>query len=155
MKPSDSKYDLDIKPTEKWKLEGLKSVISKRCASKIWGVSVSSDLKKIDFFTFETSESHLIRNFLRKGRLRVKKWRHILETCPNYIEILDQISEKTFCFFPQIKNFLIYPTMVCNVFYSLNWKFSEFCLIRRLYQPKSYIVCTFGKNKHKRPSHIF
>ena len=39
-KSSDSKYDLDIKPNEKWNLEGLKSVVSKRCASKIWwGVS--------------------------------------------------------------------------------------------------------------------
>ena len=32
-----------------------------------------SDLKKkLDFFTLETSKTHLIRNFLRNGRLRVK-----------------------------------------------------------------------------------
>ena len=36
-KPSDWKHDLDIKPSEKWNLEGLKSVFSKRCASKILG----------------------------------------------------------------------------------------------------------------------
>ena len=29
-------------------------------------------LKKIDSFTLETSKNHLIRNFLRNGRLRVK-----------------------------------------------------------------------------------
>ena len=40
---------------------------SKRCASKIW-----AGLKKIDSFTLETSKNHLIRNFLRNGRLRVK-----------------------------------------------------------------------------------
>ena len=37
MKPSDSRHDLVIKPTKKWNLEGLKSVFSKWCASKIWG----------------------------------------------------------------------------------------------------------------------
>ena len=34
--------------------------------------SVRSDLEKLDSFTLETSKNHLIRNFLRKGRLRVK-----------------------------------------------------------------------------------
>ena len=31
-----------------------------------------SDLKKLDPFTLETSKNHLIRNFLRNGRVRVK-----------------------------------------------------------------------------------
>ena len=31
-----------------------------------------SDLKKLESFTLETSKNHLIRNFLRKGRVRVK-----------------------------------------------------------------------------------
>ena len=31
-----------------------------------------SDLKKLDSFTLETSQNHLIRIFLRNGRLRVK-----------------------------------------------------------------------------------
>ena len=31
-----------------------------------------SDLKKLDSFTSEASKNHLIRNFLRNGRLRVK-----------------------------------------------------------------------------------
>ena len=31
-----------------------------------------SDLKKLDSLTFEMSKNHLIRNFLRNGRLRVK-----------------------------------------------------------------------------------
>ena len=30
-----------------------------------------SDLKKLDSFTLETSKNHLIRNFLRDGRVRV------------------------------------------------------------------------------------
>ena len=34
--------------------------------------SVRYDLQKLDFFTLETSKNHLIRNFLRNGRLRVK-----------------------------------------------------------------------------------
>ena len=34
--------------------------------------SVRSDLKKLDSFTLEMSKNYLIRNFLRKGRLRVK-----------------------------------------------------------------------------------
>ena len=47
------------------KAEGLKSVFSKRYASKIWGgVSEVRFKKKLDSFTLETSESHLIRNFL-------------------------------------------------------------------------------------------
>ena len=37
------------------------------------GGSVRSDLKKLDSFTVETSKNHLIRNFLRNGRLRVKQ----------------------------------------------------------------------------------
>ena len=31
-----------------------------------------SDLKKLDSFTLEMSKNHLIRSFLRNGRLRVK-----------------------------------------------------------------------------------
>ena len=34
--------------------------------------SVRSDLTKLDYFTLEMSKNHLIRNFLRNGRLRVK-----------------------------------------------------------------------------------
>ena len=72
-KTSDSKHDLDIKPTEKCNLKGLKSVLSKICATKSeGGGSVSSDFKKLDSFTLETSKNHLIRSFLRNGRLRVK-----------------------------------------------------------------------------------
>ena len=40
--------------------------------------SVRSDFKKLDSFTSETSKNHLIRNFLRNGRLRVK----VLYGCP-------------------------------------------------------------------------
>ena len=38
------------------------------------GVSVRSDLKKLDPFTLETPKNHLIRNFSRKWRVRVKLW---------------------------------------------------------------------------------
>ena len=34
--------------------------------------SVMSDLKKLDSFTLEMSKNHLIRTFLRNGRLKVK-----------------------------------------------------------------------------------
>ena len=39
LKPSDSKYDLDIKLIEKSYLEGLKSVVSKEAHQKSDGVS--------------------------------------------------------------------------------------------------------------------
>ena len=38
------------------------------------GGSVRSDFKKLDSFTLETSKNHLIRSFLRNGRLRVKNY---------------------------------------------------------------------------------
>ena len=69
------KHDLNIKTTEKWNLEGLKSVFSKRCASKIWGEVSEVRLKKLDSFTLETSNNHVIRNYRRNGRLRVKWFR--------------------------------------------------------------------------------
>ena len=31
------------------------------------------DLKKLNFFTLETSKNHLFRNFLRNERVRIKK----------------------------------------------------------------------------------
>ena len=34
--------------------------------------SVRSDLKKLDSFNLETSKNHLIRSFLRNGRVWVK-----------------------------------------------------------------------------------
>ena len=37
--------------------------------------SVRSDLKKLDSFTLKTSKNHLIRNFLRNERVRVKAFR--------------------------------------------------------------------------------
>ena len=62
---------ISLRDTE-WKLEGPKLVFFKRCASRIWGGSIRSDLKKLDAFTWETSTNHLIRNFLRNERVRVK-----------------------------------------------------------------------------------
>ena len=38
------------------------------------GVSEVRFKKKLDSFTLETSKNHLIRNFLRNGRVRVKKF---------------------------------------------------------------------------------
>ena len=34
---------------------------------------MSSDLEKLDSFTLEMSKNHLIRNFLRNGRVRVNE----------------------------------------------------------------------------------
>ena len=68
-----------IKPTEKWNLEGLKSVDSKRCASKIWWGVRDVRFKKLDSFTLEMSKNHLIRNFLRNGRLRVNRGFRIIK----------------------------------------------------------------------------
>ena len=58
----------------------VKLVFFKRCASKIWGRSVRSDLKKLDSFTLETSKNYLIRYFPRNGRVRVKKQSFICST---------------------------------------------------------------------------
>ena len=38
-----------------------------------------SDFKKLDFFTLEMSKNHLIRNFLRDGRLRVNRFKNQIE----------------------------------------------------------------------------
>ena len=54
---------------ESWK--GLNWCFPKDAHKKSEEGSVKSDLKKLDYFTLETSKNHLIRNFLRNGRLRV------------------------------------------------------------------------------------
>ena len=43
-----------------------------------------SDLKKLDSFTLETSKNHLIRNFLRNGRLRFNRHFAILTSVSRY-----------------------------------------------------------------------
>ena len=50
-----------------------------RIKNLMWASEVR--LKKLDSFTLETSKNHLIRNFLRSGRLRVK----ILKICPKNV----------------------------------------------------------------------
>ena len=60
-----------------------------------------SDFKKLDSFTLETLKNHLIRNFLRNGRLRVKGYlkkayldiHGIPMICPEHIpEIINEVS---------------------------------------------------------------
>ena len=48
-----------------------------------------SDLKKLDSFTLEISKNHLIRNFLRNGRLRVKALARKLYLMLLYLKIRD------------------------------------------------------------------
>ena len=43
-----------------------------RIKNLMGGGPVRSDLKKLDSLTLEMSKNHLIRSFLRNGRLRVK-----------------------------------------------------------------------------------
>ena len=45
-----------------------------------------SDLKNLDSFTLETSKNHLISNFLRNGRLRVKHTIWFLDTIRSQYE---------------------------------------------------------------------
>ena len=57
-------------------LEGLRLVFSKEAQKNLMGASESGGQwvrfkKKRDSFTFETLKNHLIRNFLRNGRVRV------------------------------------------------------------------------------------
>ena len=53
------------------RLKGLELVFSKNADRKSEGVSEVRFYKKLDSFTLETSENHLIRNFLRNERMRV------------------------------------------------------------------------------------
>ena len=57
--------------------------------------SVWSDLKKLDSFTFEMSKNDLIRNFLRKERLRVNTMRRHCSKIEQifYLEISDKWSD--------------------------------------------------------------
>ena len=55
-----------------------------------------STLKKLDSFSLETSKNHLIRNFLRNGRLRVKY----------AIQILNEGDERACSAGPQIWYFM-------------------------------------------------
>ena len=55
---------------EIWK--GLNWYFPKDAHQKSDGGQWGPILKKLDSFTLETSKNHLIRSFLRKGRLRVK-----------------------------------------------------------------------------------
>ena len=63
-----SSYKNPLK-NEIWK--GLNRYFPKDAHQKSGGGSVRSDLRNLDSFTLETSKYHLIRNFLRNGRLRV------------------------------------------------------------------------------------
>ena len=65
-----------MKLTERGNLEGHKL----DAHQKSDGESVRSDSKKLDSFTLETSKNHLIRSFLRNGRLRVKLFTTTLNT---------------------------------------------------------------------------
>ena len=59
--------------------------------------SVRSDLKKLDLFTLETSKNHLIRNFLRNGRVRVNEYYRTLENIAKRgitVISLSSVSEK-------------------------------------------------------------
>ena len=65
-------------PDQRWLIaysvkKGFNRYFQKDAHQKSEGGSVRSDLKKLDSFTLETSKNHLIRNFLRNGRLRVKR----------------------------------------------------------------------------------
>ena len=66
IKPSDLKHDLFIKPGR-----AKIGIFQKMCSKNLRG-SVRSDLEKLDSFAVGTSKNHLIRNFLRNGRLWVK-----------------------------------------------------------------------------------
>ena len=58
---------------------------------------MGSDLRKLDSFTFETSKNHLIRNFLRYGRLRVKLFYDLKEKS-TYAKVLKTSKKTKNCF---------------------------------------------------------
>ena len=49
-----------------------------------------SDFKKLDSFTLDMSKNYLIRNFLRNGRLRVKKIEEMSTIICLLIFVIDQ-----------------------------------------------------------------
>ena len=56
-----------------------------------------SDLKKkLDFFTLETSKNHLIRNFLRNGRVRVNVKVSVEKFFSIFTNIFDKKNLKVF-----------------------------------------------------------
>ena len=62
---------------------------------------MTSDLEKLDSFTLETSKNHLIRNFLRNGRVRVNSVKFgifFLTTVGITSHKLSYVTRLRFCF---------------------------------------------------------
>ena len=53
-----------------------------------------SDLTKLDPFTSETSKNHLIRNFLRSGRLRVKRNRQFERNQSKFLPLQETLEQE-------------------------------------------------------------
>ena len=74
-----NRTDLDIKTH--WKMKARSAIgIFQKMRIKNLREEVRSDLKKLDLFTLETSKNHLVRNFLRNERVRVKTIGCLMET---------------------------------------------------------------------------
>ena len=66
-------------------MEGLKLVFPKDAHQKSERASVRSDFKNLDSFTLVTSKNHIIRNFLRNGRVRLKNAKQLESISENLI----------------------------------------------------------------------
>ena len=60
-------------------------IYQKMCLKNLRSL-VRSDLKKLDSFTLKTSKNHLISNFLRNDRVRVKRFL-FYRTPESYIQL--------------------------------------------------------------------
>ena len=73
--------------------------------------------KKLYSFTLEISKNHLIRNFLRNGRLRVK----ILKF-NEFIRFLSENTENVVCWFKSYLGFLLISRILMWLKYALDLK---------------------------------
>ena len=86
-----------------------------------------SDFKKLDSFTLETSKNHLIRTFLRNGRLRVN---HIISGIPT--------SQITIC--NVIKNMISFLVEKLRTeFENYDWGIFQFITIKIKYYEKQLV----------------
>ena len=77
---------------EIWK--GLNRYFPKDAHRKSERGSVRSDFKKLDSFTLETTKNHLIRSFLRNGRLRVELYLRTLPRLSNKLSHVIKLYQK-------------------------------------------------------------
>ena len=125
-----------------WKIKAGRAQIGlfQRCASKIW---VTSDLKKLDPFTLETSKNHLIRNFLRNERVRVKTWISPNVAKISFLQILHVLSLKRGNWKAANSSILRWESLLKSVASN----FSTIILWPSPYQSSTSLICLLNSSR--------